>query len=439
MNRATASRAPAAASQSGAAPASALAIASIPLAVLFSFMAIGSVLPVLPVYVKGPVGAGDVAVGVVIGAFAITAAIGRPFGGKLADATSRRRVLMIGLVTASIGGAMLFLPLGVAGLVVARLVLGFGDGWIFTAGVSWIVDLTPEERRGQVIGIFGISVWGGISLGSVIGQAIYSAAGFEWVWAFATVAPLVGLLISLRTPTPGPHAPSPSPSEEVASAELGAPLPGAPLPVTSGAQAGGSPPRASGRLPRLPSSAVRPGVALLFANIGFGTLAGFIVLLLDGEGIGHGAAAFTVFTATVVASRLLLGWLPDRWGARRSALAGGIAQAAGLATIGFAASLPVVMAGAVLAGLGIALIFPSLALLVVNATAPSARATAMGWFTSFFDIGVAVGAPFAGLVASTGGGENYSAAFFAAASICLAGAFIGFLGTRNQPRTAAVA
>ena len=201
MNRATASGAPAAASQSGAAPASALAIASIPLAVLFSFMAIGSVLPVLPVYVKGPVGAGDVAVGVVIGAFAITAAIGRPFGGKLADATSRRRVLMIGLVTASIGGAMLFLPLGVAGLVVARLVLGFGDGWIFTAGVSWIVDLTPEERRGQVIGIFGISVWGGISLGSVIGQAIYSAAGFEWVWAFATVAPLVGLLISLRTPT----------------------------------------------------------------------------------------------------------------------------------------------------------------------------------------------------------------------------------------------
>lgn len=418
------------ATDSGSAPAGILAIASIPLAVLFSFMAIGSVLPVLPLYVKGPVGAGDVAVGVVVGAFAVTAAIGRPLGGRLADATSRRRVLIIGLLGASAGGAMLFLPLGVPGLVLARLVLGFGDGWIFTSGVSWVVDLTPEERRGQVIGIFGISVWGGISLGTVIGQVIYSAGGFDWVWAFATIAPLVGLLIALRIPSTVHRSSAPSTPEEVASAELGAPLPDASGPAVA---------PAGGRRAWLPSSAIRPGVALLFANIGFGTLAGFIVLLLDGEGIGHGAAAFTVFTATVVAARLLFGWLPDRWGARRSALAGGISQAAGIATIGLAGSLPVVMAGAALAGMGIALIFPSLALLVVNATDPAARATAMGWFTSFFDIGVAVGAPFAGLIASTGGGGNYQAAFFAAAMVCLAGAFIGFLGTRNQPRTAAVA
>ena len=420
------------ATDSGAPRAGMLAIASIPLAVLFSFMAIGSVLPVLPLYVKGPIGAGDVAVGVVVGAFAITAAIGRPFGGRLADATSRRRVLIIGLLAASLGGAMLFLPLGVPGLVLARLVVGFGDGWIFTSGVSWIVDLTPEERRGQVIGIFGISVWGGISLGTVIGQLIYSAAGYDWVWAFATAAPLAGLLVALRIPSTVHRSGSPSAPEEVASAELGAPLPEA--------GAGEPAPRpAAAKRTWLPTSAVRPGVALLFANVGFGTLAGFIVLLLDGKGIGSGAAAFTVFTATVVASRLIFGWLPDRWGARRSALAGGISQAAGIATIGLAGSLPVVMAGAVLAGMGIALIFPSLALLVVNATDPAARATAMGWFTSFFDIGVAVGAPFAGLIASTGGGGNYQAAFFAAAVVCLAGAFIGFLGTRNQPRSVAVA
>ena len=433
MTGASASGPATAATEKREAPAGALAIASIPVAVLFSFMAIGSVLPVLPLYVKGPVGAGDVAVGVVVGAFAITAAIGRPLGGRLADATSRKRVLMIGMLAASVGGSLLFLPLGVPGLVFARLVVGFGDGWIFTSGVSWIVDLTPEERRGQVIGIFGISVWGGIALGSVIGQALYTVAGFDWVWAFATVAPLVGLLVSLRTPSPRHLPGSPSAPEEVASAEMGAPLASG-GPVTAGGAATGPQTRAW-----LPSSALRPGFALLFANIGFGTLAGFIVLLLDGEGIGHGAAAFTVFTATVVVARLLLGWLPDRWGARPSALAGGISQAVGIATIGLAGSLPVVMVGAVLAGVGIALIFPALALLVVNATDPAARATAMGWFTSFFDIGVAVGAPFAGLVASTGGGENYKAAFYAAAAVCLVGALVGFAGTRNQPRSPDVA
>ncbi|MFM9022785.1 MAG: MFS transporter, partial [Solirubrobacterales bacterium] len=201
------------ATDSASAPAGVLAIASIPLAVLFSFMAIGSVLPVLPLYVKGPVGAGDVAVGVVVGAFAVTAAIGRPFGGRLADATSRRRVLIIGLLGASAGGAMLFLPFGVPGLVLARLVVGFGDGRIFTSGVSWVVDLTPEGRRGQVIGIFGVSVWGGISLGTVIGQLIYSAGGFGWVWAFATLAPLAGLLIALMIPSTVRRSNAPSTPE----------------------------------------------------------------------------------------------------------------------------------------------------------------------------------------------------------------------------------
>src|SRR4051794_41979224 len=60
-------------------------------AVLCGFLAVGAVLPVLPRYVRGPIGAGDVAVGVVTGAFAFTAVIGRPLGGRLAGARGRRR------------------------------------------------------------------------------------------------------------------------------------------------------------------------------------------------------------------------------------------------------------------------------------------------------------------------------------------------------------
>ena len=44
-------------------------------AVICCFIAIGTVLPILPQYVKGPIGAGDVAVGIVVGAFAFTAVI----------------------------------------------------------------------------------------------------------------------------------------------------------------------------------------------------------------------------------------------------------------------------------------------------------------------------------------------------------------------------
>ena len=59
-------------------------------ATLLCFLAIGAVLPILPRYVTEELGAGDVAVGVVVGAFAITALVGRPIGGRLADRRGRK-------------------------------------------------------------------------------------------------------------------------------------------------------------------------------------------------------------------------------------------------------------------------------------------------------------------------------------------------------------
>src|SRR3954447_17825800 len=137
-------------------------------ATLLGFFAVGAVLPILPRYVRGPIGSGDLAVGVVVGAFAFTAVVGRPVGGRMADATGRRRVVVAGLLITSAAGLLYLLPLGVGGLVFARLVLGIGDGWVFTAGATWIVDLAPESRRGQAIGMFGLAVWGGLAFGPVL-------------------------------------------------------------------------------------------------------------------------------------------------------------------------------------------------------------------------------------------------------------------------------
>src|SRR4051812_6647717 len=144
-----------------------MAFAGVFTSVLCCFIAIGAVLPILPRYVHGPLASGDVAVGIVVGAFAFTAVIGRPVAGHLADARGRRIIVVCGMLLSALGGALYFLPLDVPGLVLARLVLGIGDGWVFTAAATWIVDLAPESRRGQAIGIFGTSIWGGLAIGPV--------------------------------------------------------------------------------------------------------------------------------------------------------------------------------------------------------------------------------------------------------------------------------
>lgn len=359
--------------------------------VLCCFAAIGAVLPILPRYVHGPLGAGDVAVGVVVGAFAFTAVVGRPIGGRLADGRGRRAIVVAGLLLSALGGALYFLPFGVPGLVLARLVLGVGDGWVFTAGATWIVDLAPPERRGQAIGIFGLSIWGGLAAGPVLGELIYDVGGYDAVWAFAAVAPAAGALLARRVRDPW------------------VPVPRAQRPPA----------------PLLPREVRLPGLALALANVGYGAVAGFLVLHLADRGIGHGAAAFTAFAAAVVFARLALGGLPDRVGPQITAFGAFLAETVGLVLIGSAHVWVVAAAGAVVMGLGFSLLFPSLALIVMNRTGEAARGTAMGAFTAFFDVGVGIGAPLAGAVAALAG---YPAAFYVAAGCALAGAALGAFG-----------
>ena len=68
---------------------------------------------------------------------------------------------------------MLYLPhAGLAGLIAARLVLGVGEGSLYTAGSAWIVDLAPVARRGRVLGLYGLAVWGGLSVGPLVGELL---------------------------------------------------------------------------------------------------------------------------------------------------------------------------------------------------------------------------------------------------------------------------
>jgi predicted MFS family arabinose efflux permease len=82
-------------------------------------------------------------------------------------------------------------------------------------------------------------------------------------------------------------------------------------------------------------------------------------------------------------------------------------------------------------GAGTSLIFPSLALLVVQRVDDARRGAAMGAFTAFFDAGVGLGAPLAGAIAAV---SDYRTAFLMAAGMALAGGVTGAL--RRRPAEA---
>lgn len=366
-------------------PRPGVAFAGVFTVTFLGLVAVGAVLPVLPRYVHGPLDAGNVAVGVVIGSYAITGLLLRPVAGRLADHRGRKPTVLLGSILVALGGFMYLLPLGVAGLIAARLVLGAGEGAVFTASSAWVVDLAPPGRRGRIIGLYGLSVWAGLSIGPLIGQVLLNDCGYTWVWLFAGGAPLLGALVAARLPDPF-HA---MPHSEEADRRL------------------------------IAREAVRPGAALALAAIGYATIAAFVVLHLDARGIGHGATVFGAFATMVVLTRLIGGDLPDRVGPTRVATVAAIVEAGGLATIAFATSLPAALAGALAMGAAFSLLYPSLSLVVVGSVPDTRRGAALGTFTAFFDAGIGFGAPIAGAAAAL---SSYEGAFLMAAAIALVSA-----------------
>jgi MFS family permease len=351
-------------------------------------LAVGAVLPVLPRYVHGPIGAGNLAVGFVIGAYAITGLLLRPVAGRLADRWGRKPTVLLGALLLSVSGLLNLPSLGIAGLIVARLVLGIGEGSLYTAGSAWIVDMAPIARRGRILGLYGLAVWGGLSVGPLAGELLLQASGYRAVWIFAAAMPLLGALIATRISDPF------VPMEHSEPHPLIAP------------------------------EAVRPGLSIALASVGYAAVATFIVLHLEDRGVGHGATVFAAFAAMIVITRLLAGGLPDRFGPARVAIGATLAEAGGLLIIALAHSLPVALAGGMAMGAAFSLLNPSLMLIAVGRVSENARGAAMGTYTAFFDAGVGIGAPLAGLAAAL---TDYEGAFVLAAAIAVGSAALTLL------------
>jgi MFS family permease len=357
-------------------------------------LAVGAVLPVLPRYIHGPLDSGDVAVGIVIGAYAVTGLLLRPWAGRLADRRGRKPTVLVGALLLGLSGLMYLPSLGLAGLIVARLVLGAGEGSLYTAGSAWVIDIAPPARRGRVLGLYGLAVWGGLSLGPLAGELILNAGGYTAVWLFAAAMPVLGALFAVRVSDPFVPRSHAEPH------------------------------------PLIAPEAVRPGLAIALASAGYAAVAAFVVLHLEKRGVGHGATVFAAFAAMIVLARLIAGGLPDRLGPARVAVAATLVEAAGLVTIALAHSLPVALLGGCAMGVGFSLLNPSLMLIAVGRVAESARGATMGTYTAFFDAGVGIGAPLAGLAAAL---TDYEGAFLLAAAIAVGSSLVSLTMLRGAP------
>jgi MFS family permease len=124
-----------------------------------------------------------------------------------------------------------------------------------------------------------------------------------------------------------------------------------------------------------------------------------------------------IYPATWGLAQLATGAVSDRAGRKPLIVSGMWIQAAGIAVIAMADAFHAFAAGAVLLGLGTAMVYPTLLAAIGDVAHPAWRASAVGVYRFWRDLGYAAGALLAGFVADAFGMD---AAMWAVAALTFA-------------------
>ncbi|MGN6768830.1 MAG: arabinose transporter [Rhizobiaceae bacterium] len=365
-------------------------------AVLAGFVVIGAALPVLPLHVSHHLGFGSVVVGVVAGAQFVASLISRVWSGSYSDANGGKQAVLVGLVTAAVAGLLYLLSvavesspvLSVSILIVGRAVLGGAESFIITGGVAWGLALVDPGHSGKVIAWVGTAMFAALALSGPFGTMLFTAYGFAVIGLLTALLPLLVLMSLLR-------APSPQPRMRKAKSGLG----------------------------KVIGAVWLPGLGAALASIGYCSILAFSSLLYADHQWRPVWLGFTTFGAALIVARVVCGHVPDRFGGAKTALLFVLVQSAGLLIMGFAESSLIASSGAALSGLGYSLVYPGLGVEAVGSTSPENRGIAMGIYTAFLDVAMAIGSPVLGWVADR---EGMSAVFIVSAVVTLCAATIAF-------------
>ncbi|MGW3360789.1 MFS transporter [Streptomyces bungoensis] len=377
---------------------------------VFAVGMMGTTLPT-PLYglYRQQIGFSELIVTVVFAAYAVGVIIALLVAGGYSDVLGRRPVLMAALGLAALSAVCFLCESGLPLLYAGRVLSGLSAGLLSGTGTAAVLDLAPPGRRGRAGLAATAANMGGLGLGPLVSGVLAEYAPWPLKLPFAVHLVLLALALVVLLLLPETvHHTGPRPSL------------------------------------RPQGMTVPPEVRGIFAPCALAAFAGFSMLGLFtavtpaflARTLGErnlavaGAVVFTVFCASTCGQMLMA-----PVGSRRSLPLGCAVLVAGLLLIGvslYLKSLPVLLAGAVVGGVGQGLAFRG-GLTEVGGAAPAEHrgATISAFFVVAY-VGISLPVVGVGAMAVTLG-LRYAGMVFTGCAVLLVAA-VGVHLARNLAR-----
>jgi MFS family permease len=322
--------------------------------------------------------------------FGITKAITNYGAGRLADRRGRKHVLVAGWLVAIPVPFLLMWGPSWKWIVAANVLLGVSQGLTWSLTVIMKIDLVGPKRRGLAMGVNEFSGYIAVAASAFATGWIAARYGLRPQPFYLGVAYVAcGLLISaLLVRDTRDHV-----AHETA------------LRSAKQAEAHVSQREVFWRTTLSDRNLSSVSQAGLVNNLNDGMAWGIFPLYFAAAGIGLeriGVLA-ALYPATWGMMQLFTGAWSDRIGRKRLIVGGMWVQAIGIAITAATTSFTPFAFGSLLLGLGTAMVYPTLLAAIGDVAHPGWRASAVGVYRLWRDLGYAIGALLAGVVADAFG------------------------------------
>ncbi len=356
--------------------------ANLLMAIAFYFMT-----PMMPLFLTDKFGLEADKTGIFMFSFTISAIIMRPFAGYLLDAYNRHLIYIISFVFFILLFVSYPVISSLAILLIFRFLHGFTWGSINTAATTIAVDIIPQNRRGEGLGFFGLSMTLAMAVAPMLAVSISKSFDYDVLFLSGAAISFIGLLLALLIKVQKTKKDKSKLSLSLLIDKKSIPL----------------------------------SLIPLLTQIPYGGIMSFVALYGRSIGIVNSGTFFLVFAVGLAISKVLAGKLFDKIGPNKILYFGYILLILGLLMIAyFSNSLGYHSAGFVL-GFGFGVIAPTIQAMVNNIIIPEKRGAANSTYLMFFDSGIALGMLIFGFLIKL---VDFSGAFYVSAIIVLLSSII---------------